>query len=492
MQNRIFPMLQALKRESNVTRTENGAKTLRSTGAATLDLFATIGALRTAEDADIIRRFERAWAEDHDVAMKMLFYARDIRGGLGERRVFRTILRWMAVGEQDSVMKNIPFIGEYGRYDDLLALLDTPCEGAVIEYISRQLNADMASMDAGQPVSLLAKWLPSVNASNTGTVRQAKLIAKALGMSDAQYRKMLSALRSRIRILENNLREKDYTFDYASQPSKAMFKYRRAFIRNDGERYISYITQVSKGEAVLHTGTLMPYDLIRQAISFSGSQAERQSLDVTWNALEDYTDGRNALVVVDGSGSMYWGGNPRPGDVALSLGIYFAEHNTGAFHNHFITFSMNPRLIEIKGDDLVDKVRYCRSYNECANTNVQKVFELILEAALKNHLPQSELPETLYFISDMEFDCCSRDASLTHFEYAKTLYGSHGYKLPKIVFWNVQSRSEQQPVKLNEQGVMLVSGASPRVFSMVMEDELDPYDYMMQVLGAERYAQITA
>ena len=157
MQNRIFPMLQALKRESNVTRTENGAKTLRSTGAATLDLFATIGALRTAEDADIIRRFERAWAEDHDVAMKMLFYARDIRGGLGERRVFRTILRWMAVGEQDSVMKNIPFIGEYGRYDDLLALLDTPCEGAVIEYISRQLNADMASMDAGQPVSLLAK-----------------------------------------------------------------------------------------------------------------------------------------------------------------------------------------------------------------------------------------------------------------------------------------------------------------------------------------------
>ena len=147
---------------------------------------------------------------------------------------------------------------------------------------------------------------------------------------------------------------------------------------------------------------------------------------------------------------------------------------------------------EVKGDDLVDKVRYCCSYNECANTNVQKVFELILEAALKNHLPQSELPETLYFISDMEFDCCSRDASLTNFEYAKTLYGSHGYKLPKIVFWNVQSRSEQQPVKLSEQGVMLVSGASPRVFSMVMEDELDPYDYMMQVLGTERYAQITA
>lgn len=189
---------------------------------------------------------------------------------------------------------------------------------------------------------------------------------------------------------------------------------------------------------------------------------------------------------------MYCYGDPRPCDVALSLGIYFAEHNSGAFHNHFITFSTTPRLVQLQGEDLVDKVRYCRSYNEVADTNIQKVFELVLASAVKNHLPQSELPETLYFISDMEFNYCTRDASLSNFEYAKRLYEAHGYKLPKVVFWNVQSRNEQQPVEMNEQGVMLVSGASPRVFSMVMEDKLNPYDYMMSILGAERYAPIRA
>lgn len=492
MQNMTTSMLQALKRESDRTVTENGAAAVKSTGASTLDLFAVIGALRSAEDAEIIRRFMRAWAEDHDIAMKLLFYARDIRGGLGERRVFRVILQWLASAETNSVIKNIPLIAEYGRFDDLLVLLETPCERAAIDYISRTLTQDMALMEQNQPVSLMAKWLPSVNASNAEAVRQAKRIAKSLGMKDAQYRKMLSSLRAYIRILENNLREKDYTFDYAKQPAKAMFKYRKAFIRNDLKRYVTYITKVSKGEASMHTGTLMPYDLIRQAIGFLGSKAERESLDVTWKALENYTDGRNALAVVDGSGSMYGFGNPRPVDVALSLGIYFAEHNTGAFHNHFITFSNSPQLVEIKGRDLVDKVRYCRSYNEIADTNIQKVFELVLAAAVKNHLPQSELPETLYFISDMEFNSCTRDASLSNFEYAKQLYEAHGYKLPNVVFWNVQSRNEQQPVKMNEQGVMLVSGASPRVFSMVMEDKLNPYDYMMSVLGAERYAPISA
>lgn len=492
MQNMNISMLQALKKESNQTMTENGAVTPKTTGASTLDLFATIGALRSAEDAEIIRRFVRAWAEDRDTAMKLLFYARDIRGGLGERRVFRVILKWMAFEQRDSVIKNIPQVAEYGRFDDLMILLETPCEDSVINYIDETLRQDMELMRQNQPVSLMAKWLPSVNASNAETIHRAKRIAKMLGMTDEQYRKMLSSLRAYIRILENSLREKDYTFDYEKQPAKAMFKYRRAFIRNDEERYVSYITKVSKGEASIHTGTLMPYDLIRQAINFNGTEAEKNSLNVTWNALEDFTDGRNALAVVDGSGSMYCYGNPRPGEVALSLGIYFAEHNSGAFHNHFITFSTTPRLVEIQGEDLVDKVRYCRSYNEVADTNIQKVFELVLASAVKNHLPQSELPETLYFISDMEFNYCTRDASLSNFEYAKRLYEAHGYKLPKVVFWNVQSRNEQQPVEMNEQGVMLVSGASPRVFSMVMEDKLNPYDYMMSILGAERYAPIRA
>ena len=181
-----------------------------------------------------------------------------------------------------------------------------------------------------------------------------------------------------------------------------------------------------------------------------------------------------------------------PAAVAQSLAIYFAEHNRGVFHNHFITFSTNPRLVEIKGQDIVDKARYCETFNECANTNIQKVFELVLNAAVKNHVPQEDLPSTLYIISDMEFDYCTNDASLTNFEYAAKLFERAGYKLPNVVFWNVASRNQQQPVTMNEQGVALVSGCSPRIFSMVMEGSLDPFTYMLSVIGTERYAPIAA
>ena len=423
--------------------------------------------------------------------MKILFYARDIRGGLGERRVFRVIFSALAALEPESVRKNIALIPEYGRWDDLLELLGTPCEADALAFIKEQLTADLAALEAGEPVSLMAKWLPSVNASSEETKKQAQIIAAAMGMNSAQYRKALSALRAEIKILENNLREKDYTFDYSKQPSKAMFKYRKAFNRNDGERYSEYLNSVEKGEATIHTGTLLPYELVRSAMTTSDTK-ERKSLDVTWKALEDFTDGRNALVVIDGSGSMYGFGNPRPCDVALSLGIYFAERNTGLFHDHFITFSTNPKLVEIKGKDLTERVRYCKSFNEVADTNIQKVFELILTAAVKNGLPQSEMPETLYIISDMEFNICTQDAGKTNFEYAKELYAAHGYRLPQVVFWNVQSRQEQVPVKMNEQGVALVSGCSPRIFGMVMQNELDPYKFMMKTIGSERYAPVTA
>ena len=487
----IKNFLDALKEEANKTLTENGAVTYRSSGSECVDLFGSIGALRSANDEDIVRRFIKAWAEDRDIAMKILFYARDIRGGLGERRVFRVIFSALAALEPESVRKNIALIPEYGRWDDLLELLGTPCEADALAFIKEKLSADLAALEAGEPVSLMAKWLPSVNASSEETRKQAQIIAAAMDMNSAQYRKALSALRTEIKILENNLREKDYSFDYSKQPSKAMFKYRKAFNRNDGERYSAYLNSVEKGEATLHTGTLLPYELVRSAMTASDTK-ERKSLDVTWKALEDFTDGRNALVVIDGSGSMYGFGNPRPCDVALSLGIYFAERNTGMFHDHFITFSTNPKLVEIKGKDLTERVRYCKSFNEVADTNIQKVFELILTAAVKNGLPQSEMPETLYIISDMEFNICTQDAGKTNFEYAKELYASHGYQLPQVVFWNVQSRQEQVPVKMNEQGVALVSGCSPRIFGMVMQNELDPYKFMMKTIGSERYAPVTA
>ena len=483
-------MLEFLKREANKTYTENGSVTYRSTGRDCLDLFATIGALRRESEQEITARFLRAYAEDPDLAMKILFYGRDVRGGLGERRVFRILLRWLAVSKPESVVRNLPYVAEYGRWDDVLVLLDTPCRAEALALLKQQFDADLAALSSDGDVSLLGKWLPSVNTSNDETVRAAKQIANAFGLSDRDYRKTLTKLRAQIRILENNLRKRDYTFDYSKQPSKAMFKYRKAFLRNDAERYGAFMQRVSTGEVKLNTGALYPYEIIEKA--YHCDDAERLSLDATWRALADYTQDENALVVADGSGSMYWGGKPMPAAVAQSLAIYFAEHNRGAFRNHFITFSMNPRLVEIKGRDIVDKARYCETFNECANTNIQKVFELVLNAAVRNRVPQKDLPSTLYIISDMEFDSCAAGASLTNFEYAAKLFRQAGYRLPNVVFWNVSSRNQQQPITTNEQGVALVSGCSPRIFSMVMEGSLDPFTFMLSVIDTERYAPIRA
>ena len=485
-------MLNYLKQEANKTVTENGAATHITTESDCLDLFATIGALRRESDSEIVTRFICAYSENKDIAMKLLFFARDIRGGLGERRVFKVILNWLANNEPKTVRKNLEYVAEYGRFDDLLCLMATACEKDMLDVLKAQFEADNNALANGGEVSLLAKWLPSVNASSTETVLYAKKIAKHFGLNDASYRKALVALRAHIRIIENNLREKDYSFDYSKQPSKAMYKYRKAFIRNDGERYSQFLDKVTTGEAKLHASTLMPYEIITPFFRRNVSDEERKAINTTWISQEDFGDTENALAVIDGSGSMYGGADPMPATVALSLGIYFAERNKGAFKNHFITFSENPQLVEIKGEDILDKVRYCHGFNEVANTNIQKVFELILDAAKKNSVPQDELPKKLYIISDMEFDYCAEDASLTNFEYAKKLFAEAGYTLPEIVFWNVASRNRQQPVTRNEQGVALVSGCTPRLFSMVASGTMNPYAFMLEVVESERYAKIVA
>ena len=481
-------MLEQLKEESNITLTENGATTYISTKSHCLDLFSAIGAIRKSPESDIIGRFIKAYAEDENLALKTLFFARDAREGLGERRVFRIILNYLAKYEPESVRRNIEYIAEYGRYDDLLCLIGTPCEKDALQIIEGQLKKDIAS-DTG--VSLLAKWLPSVNASNKETVRTARRLARLLAMSEPQYRKTVVALRKKIDIVENRLRVMDYTFDYSKLPALAMLKYRGAFYENDYDRYCEYLDNVKHGNAKMHTGVLTPYDVIAPCFNWRSdglSAEERNAMDVTWNALEDFGNDENALAVIDGSGSMY----PRAIAVALSLGIYFAERNKGKFRNHFITFSGRPQLVEIKGSDIAEKVRYCCRYDEVANTNLAAVFNLLLKTAVKYDLPQEELPKRLYIISDMEFDECVENSGTTNFENAKRKYAEKGYTLPEIVFWNVESRNVQQPVTMNENGVALVSGCSPRLFSMVASGELDPYKTMLEILTSERYAKISA
>lgn len=485
-------MLEELKNEANLTHTENGALAHRSTRSACLDLFAVCGALRQAGEKEIVRKFMRAYTEDPDTAMRILFYARDIRGGLGERRFFQIIVRHLADFRPTSVTKNLPLFSEYGRYDDVLALLGTKCEASLAKHIRRQLDADLAAAKEGKSVSLLAKWLPSVNTSSPWTREQAKQLCRLLGMKEKEYRKTLSTLRKHIGIVEDHLRRMDYSFDYSKLPGKALFQYRRAMWRNDQERYETYLEEARFGKTKMNVGTLYPYDIVRAAMHENNPDVLR-SLDAAWNALPDYTDSRNALAVIDGSGSMYfdYGGGILPITVAVSLGLYFAERNRGHFANHFITFSETPQLVELKGNDISAKVHHCMSYNEIANTDLYEVFMLILITAVKHKLPQSELPELLYIISDMEFDM-GLNPDKTVFEDAKEKFEDYGYKLPQVVYWNVAARNEQYPIQMNEKGAALVSGASPMLFSRMMSHDFTPFSLMEQILNSERYKNICA
>lgn len=487
-------MLNLLKAENNIACTENGALTNRSSMSHCVDLFFTAGAMRNQTNEQIEDAVIKAYSENPEKTMKIIFFARDVRGGLGERRFFRTAMEILAKVAPEAVKRNIPLVAEYGRYDDLCVLLDTPCADEAVKEISRILDADLEAMANKENVSLLAKWLPSVNASSAKTVAMAKKLCRMLGMREKDYRRTLASLRSYIDIIENRLREYDYTFDYSKQPSKAMFKYRKAFIRNDGKRYNEFVSRVISGEEKLHASALFPYEIVRQAFACT-TDADRASLDAAWRSLDSYGSGEencNAIAVIDGSGSMTCGCDVRPIDAALSLGIYFAEHNKGTFANHFITFSEHPQLVEIKGDDIVGKVSYCSRFNEVANTNLEAVFELILSAAVRNKVSQSELPSKLYIISDMEFDWCIEGGNnQTLFELMKRKYARFGYRLPDVIFWNVNSRQKNVPVSFSDTGAALVSGFSPAIFDMVKDGEISPESVMDNIIYSTRYDKVS-
>ena len=283
-----------------------------------------------------------------------------------------------------------------------------------------------------------------------------------------------------------------------------MLKYRDCFYSNDEERYTAFLDSVRKGKAKINTGTLYPYEIIEPIIKVAygqfafcpSSQIEPlsneivQSLTTTWQALPDYTRGENALVVVDGSGSMY-NGHPMAISVALSLGLYYAERNKGHFAGHFITFSKTPQLVRVTGDTLQERVMHAISYNECVNTNISAVFKLILDAAVENNVPQEEMPQRIYIISDMEFDYCIEGGnSMTMFEAMRNKFLKEGYKLPDVIFWNVCSHGNNIPVNFSETGAALVSGFSPIIFNMVMGEEISPEYIMNKIILSERYEKI--
>ncbi len=496
-----------LRTQAGYTRTMNGAMTHGATGSACLDLFAVAGGSRHKEAGELIRLFDKAYIEDPELAMKLLFYIRDVRGGLGERDMFRTLIRHVAKTWPASAQKNVALISEYGRFDDLMCLMGTSSQKEVLAVIRSQLAADeeaLAARENGRKnahISLLAKWLPSINTSSRRTRGQAKVLARALGLNEADYRRRLSRLRANIGLTERYLTaRKAEKIRYDSVPAGAMLKYRTAFASHDAARFSDYLTNVLTDEQTIHTSSLYPYEIIRPFMGRNNWYKPdrkikgKEVLEVLWNHQEGTVNSKNAISVIDTSGSMYWSrpGTPMPALISQSLGLYYAERCTGTFHNMFITFESRPHLVEIQGQTLKDKLRYIQCADWGGSTDLEAVFDLILRAAIADKTPRHEMPATLYIISDMEFNCAVRDPDRTIYENAKARFKAEGYQLPAVVFHNVNSWQMQAPVHSRTRGAALVSGAGTNSFKYKFDGNITPMDHMLRVLNSPRYDAVHA
>ena len=502
-------LLRNLKEQSNKTTTANGAITYSSTLTKLYDLFAQGAAMRGASDSECILMFKNAYKENPTMALKCLFYLRDIRGGQGERRFFRLCIKWLAMNHALEMVNLIRLVPEYGRYDDLFELFDTGIEGEMMGYIKFIIDKNEDH--------LVYKWMPSINTSSRNTQERGRKFARAFGMSEKQYRKMLSEGRKACHLVETLMSQNEWDkIAFDKLPSRAGILYSKAFARREEtkERYAAFM---SSEKTTVNAGTLYPYDVVAKAAEVMGvndywsrsrnvplNDVNRLAANKYWDNLTDYFNGAtlNALCVCDTSGSMTngYGSSIAPIDVAIALSLYTAERAKGPFKDHFISFSSRPTLIETEGVDFCDKVARIYRQNLCENTNIEATFDLILNTARRNHLSQDELPETIIIVSDMQFDAARgysswrsiNDNTATLMERIDQKWNVMGYKMPKLIFWNVNATVGGGNIPMKDQdGVTFVSGASPSIFTSILTGK-SGQDLMYEALLAERYAPITS
>ena len=500
--------LNGLTDSANFTYTENGAITHKTTKSDLLDMFAMGAAMRKRSDSDVILMFRKAYTENPVYALKCLFYIRDVRGGQGERRFFRVVMKDLASWDTEAARRNLRYVPEFGRWDDLYVFVGTPLENDAFNFMKEQLALDVEC----KTPSLLAKWLKSENTSSAESRRLANITRQHFGMNHKQYRKTLSVLRNRINIVERLMSENRWDeIEFDKIPSKAGMIYKNAFARHDLEReksakevqtYAEFARDTTKK---VNAKTLYPYECVEEAAKLMGSThwgSCRVSMDDTdrlmvnkfWDNLTDYFNGAslNALAVVDTSSSM-WG---TPVYVATSLGMYCAEKANGPFAGHYVSFSRNPRLVKVEGVDFCDKVDRIIRTDLCENTDIEKTFDMLLNTAIRNRCSQEDLPQNIIIISDMEFDRARRhsyyDANQlnaeTLMEGIARKWTDAGYEMPHLIFWNVDARQNNIPM-LGNGPISYVSGFSPSIFQTIMTGKTG-YELMMEKLNDERYAII--
>lgn len=508
----------ALKATMNdaISVTENGACGFKTAGNPLLDINFKVSSLRSMSETQIEKLFSDAFYFNPLLATKWLFMLRDVRSGLGERRSFRICFNWLAKTRPELVKKLISLVGEYGRFDDLLCLFGSSLEADVIDYIDNKWSDDIEAMKESKPVSLLAKWLPSINTSSAKTVAMARKIASALNLSEKQYRKTLAKLRAYLKVIEVKMSAKQWNeIDYEAVPSKANIKYNAAFLRNDESRRRAYLGALEKGEAKINSSANFPCDIVH-AYSKNGSFGWRRShitadaaLEAMWKALPEVKINGSLICCCDGSGSMTVQVDPHSKmtalDVCNALGIYCSEHLTGPFKNKYITFSDHPQYVDMsKAKSLAEKLNIAYKHDECASTNIEAVMDLMLETSVRNHLKQEDIPD-LCIISDMEFNSaidfsdgysywnrpsCYSASKNALFERIRQKWEAAGYKFPRIIFWNVNSRTGTIPLQQNENGVVLCSGYSQSQFKMIQSNKTDPYEVLVEALNVERYQPV--
>ena len=493
----------AMRNESAKTYTENGARAKNTSGDDCLDLFGSIGSLRSRDESDVQRLFADAYKEDPLLSTKILFYARDIREGCGERKVFRDLITYLAKYHKEAIRPNLDLIGVYGRYDDLYSLIGTPLENDMWDAMKKQLDEDIANMEVGNAVSLLAKWIKTPDASSENTRKIGILTAQKLGYSVYNFKRILRKLRKHIGVVESLMSAGEWDkIKYSEVPSRAMMIYRNAFMKHDEDRFSEFTSKALTGEEKINSSTLYPYDLIRKTCNM-GAWDFRVNNDDTveaqWRQLPNYVEAdTNAIVVSDLSGSMMCN-NGLPMANSIGLAIYFAERNHGDFHNLFIPFSSSSNIVEIKGETLAQKIRsVIESGNGyCGSTNLESAFEKILDLAVKSHIKEEDMVKSIIVISDMEINSATSDwgyrkNNWSFYKEMRHKFKKAGYKIPNVVFWNVNSRHDIFHADKDRDGVQLVSGSSATTFKQLMKCiGMTPVEMMLHVINSERYEAVT-
>lgn len=500
----------ALEKENNTTFTENGDIAYRQVLKAkeykhNLKLFGLGGAMRFKTNS-VRELFGKAFAENEALAVQNMFYLRDCRGGKGERELFRACLGHAADAHPERIKNILPFILEYGRGDDLLELVEKRATGkAVCTFIKSCLDDDIRRLEARDDISILAKWLPKPNATSLRKRKIARMIAKQLGMSENEYRRIISKLRSRLNLVETALTNKETGLNYPIIPSQAMHKYsgyashhskhmQNAFDRNDGFSFNMYKEWLSAGRTSINAATLNPVQV------FSRRYFNREIAEAQWKEIEKRVpvSDKRIVVVRDGSGSMC--GTPL--DVATSLSILAAGKLTGEFKDKFITFSSSPKLVDLSGCvGLAEKAEVCLREADCSNTNIEATYDLILETS--RHCAPGDYITDVIVISDMQFDMGTdlgyfsyrnflnekhpmtvhKNKTKSTFERARLKFKEAGIPFPTMIYWNVAARELSFPTDTIE-GVRFVSGYSDAIFTSLLEHgSVDAVEFMKKTLG---------